>query len=140
MINISPILLGFSLITFLLLIFILNKILYKPLLDFMDNRDMLIKNDLENAMKNSTDVDSCYKEANEILLNAKNQAVAQRTVLLAEAKTNIEQKLKVKKDLLEKEYSLFEKSLEEEKLQLNNTLLSQMPLFRESLKAKLNKI
>ncbi|NLM99373.1 MAG: hypothetical protein GX170_05055 [Campylobacteraceae bacterium] len=51
MLNISPLLLTTTVIIFLVSMYILNKILYKPLLDFMKNRDESIAIDYENASK-----------------------------------------------------------------------------------------
>jgi F-type H+-transporting ATPase subunit b len=125
---------------FLALIVVLNKILYKPLLDFIDNRNSLIKNDLESAAKNADDVSVYYDEANQIILGAKKEVASKRMELLASAKADTNKKLAAKKKKLESEYNEFIKALESEKVELKNALRSQMPLFREAVKAKLGKI
>ncbi|MDR1554588.1 MAG: F0F1 ATP synthase subunit B' [Campylobacteraceae bacterium] len=125
---------------FLALLVILNKILYKPLLDFMDNRNNLIKKDLENAVKNSGDTSVYYEEANKIILEAKNKAAKERADLLAKAKIDSEAKTKEKKNKLEAEYNEFIKTLEKEKKELKNALNGQLPLYKEAIKAKLSKI
>ncbi|MDR2341872.1 MAG: F0F1 ATP synthase subunit B' [Campylobacteraceae bacterium] len=127
-------------IIFLALLVILNKILYKPLLEFMDNRDTLIKKDLENATKNSDDTNVYYEEANKIILEAKNQAAKERADLLAKEKIESEAKIKERKGKLEAEYNEFIKTLEKEKKELKNALNSQLPLYKEAIKAKLSKI
>ncbi|MDR3346083.1 MAG: F0F1 ATP synthase subunit B' [Campylobacteraceae bacterium] len=127
-------------IIFLLLLVILNKILYKPLLGFMDNRNSLIKKDLEGATKNSDDAGVYYEEANKIMLEAKSRASKERLELLAKAKAESEKKLKDRRGKLEFEYNEFLKSLEAEKVELKNALNSQMPLYKEAIKAKLSKI
>ncbi|MDR2790452.1 MAG: F0F1 ATP synthase subunit B' [Campylobacteraceae bacterium] len=125
---------------FLILLVVLNRILYKPLLDFINNRNGLIKKDLENAAQNADDVSVYHEEANQIILNAKNKAAAKRMELLASAKTDAAKQLEAKKSKLESEYNEFIKTLENEKVGLKNALRSQIPLFREALKAKLGKI
>ncbi|MDR0579976.1 MAG: F0F1 ATP synthase subunit B' [Campylobacteraceae bacterium] len=127
-------------IVFLALLVILNKILYKPLLNFMDNRDTLIKKDLENATKNSDDTSVYYEEANKIILEAKNQAAKERADLLAKEKIESEAKIKERKSKLEAEYDEFIKTLEKEKKELKNALNGQLPLYKEAIKAKLSKI
>jgi F-type H+-transporting ATPase subunit b len=125
---------------FLVLLFILNKILYKPLLNFMDNRDAFIKKDLEDATKNSEDTSVYYAKANKIILDAKNKAAKERADLLAKAKIDFENRIKEKKEKLEAEYGEFVKTLEKEKKELRNALNGQLPLYKEAIKAKLSKI
>ncbi|MDR1284711.1 MAG: F0F1 ATP synthase subunit B' [Campylobacteraceae bacterium] len=125
---------------FLVLLFVLNKILYKPLLSFMDSRNTLIKKDLENATKNSTDTSVYYEEVNQIILNAKNEAAKERADILAKAKIHSEDKIKERKSKLEAEYLEFAKALENEKKELKNALIGQLPLYKEAIKAKLSKI
>ena len=119
-------LLAATLIVFLVLLIALNKILYKPLLSFMANRDELIKKDLECASQNSGDADVYYEEANKIMLEAKNKASKERIELLAQAKADSEKKLKEKKGKLELEYNEFIKALETEKVELKNALNGQI--------------
>ena len=51
-----------------------------------------------------------------------------------------ESKAENKRADLDKEHSSFMEKLESEKEALRNSLLSQMPLFKESLKAKFSKL
>ncbi|MDR3177368.1 MAG: F0F1 ATP synthase subunit B' [Campylobacteraceae bacterium] len=140
MLDMSLTLLLSTAIIFLALLVILNKIFYKPLLDFMSNRDVVIKKDLENAAKNSGDTGIYYEEANKIILDAKNKAAQERADILAEAKIDSETKIKEKKNKLEAEYDEFIKALEKEKRELKNALNGQLPLYKEAIKAKLSKI
>ncbi|MDR2635244.1 MAG: F0F1 ATP synthase subunit B' [Campylobacteraceae bacterium] len=140
MLDMNLVLLLSTAVLFLALIVVLNKILYKPLLDFIDNRNNLIKKDLESAAKNADDVSVYYEEANQIILDAKNEVASKRIELLASAHADAEKKLEAKKSKLEAEYGEFIKTLESEKVELKNALKSQMPLFREAVKAKLSKI
>lgn len=125
---------------FLTVLVVLNKSLYQPLIKFMDDRDASIKQDLENAGKNTSDVDSLYKEAEAIIARAKQEASSMREKATLEARKSAEEKVFAKKRELEKDYGEFMASLESEKTNLKNSLLSQMPLFKESLKAKFSQL
>jgi F-type H+-transporting ATPase subunit b len=138
--DIDIVLLCSTTVLFLVLLAVLNKILYKPLLDFINNRNSLIKKDLEDAAQNADDVSVYYEEANQIILDAKNKAAVKRIELLAAAKTDANKQLATKKSKLESEYNKFIKTLDNEKAELKNALRGQIPLFREALKAKLGKI
>jgi F-type H+-transporting ATPase subunit b len=140
MLDISLGLLIASAAVFLIMLVVLNKWLYKPLIKFMDDRDASIKKDLENAGKNTSDVDSLYKEAEAIIAKAKHEASSMREKATFDAKKLAEEKISSKRTELEREYSEFISSLESEKANLKNALLSQMPLFKESLKAKFSQL
>ena len=140
MLDINGGLLVASAVIFLIVLVILNKWLYKPLIKFMDDRDESIKKDLENITKNSGDVDEFYKEADGIVSKAKAEAHAIREKAINEAKKLAEAKISSKKEELERGYNEFITSLEEEKVGLKNSLLSQVPLFKESLKAKFSQL
>jgi F-type H+-transporting ATPase subunit b len=129
-----------TLVVFLLLLVILNKILYKPLLSFMDSRDELIRKDLENAAKNSDETGVYFEEADKILSSAKHKAAEERAKLMADAKEEGEKRLSARRASLDKEYGEFLKALDKERKELKNALTAQMPLFKEALKAKLSKI
>jgi len=49
-------------------------------------------------------------------------------------------KVETKQNELDTEYNKFVEKLNSEKENLKNSLLSQMPLFKESLKAKFSKL
>ena len=140
MLDINGGLLVASAVIFLIVLVILNKWLYKPLIKFMDDRDESIKKDLENVTKNSGDVDEFYKQADDIVSKAKAEAHAIREKAINEAKKLAEAKISSKKEELERGYNEFITSLEEEKVGLKNSLLSQVPLFKESLKAKFSQL
>jgi len=74
MLDVIPALLLVTGVIFLVLLILLNKTLYKPLLGFMDNREKSIKRDLDNAGKNSDEVVAFKKEAEKIILEAKTEA------------------------------------------------------------------
>ncbi len=140
MLDIIPALLLVTGTVFLILLVILNKTLYKPLLEFIDNRNNSINRDLENAGKNASDVVAHYQEIETILSEGKIEAGKIREAALSEAKEKAAKRVEQKKSDLEAQSAVFFKALEAEKDEFRNGLLAQMPLFKESIAAKLSHI
>lgn len=140
MLDISPILLLSSGIVFLLVLARLNSCLYKPLLKHMNDRDAQIKSDMDNAKNNSADVDGMLEEAKSIIAQAKKEAASIREKARLEATEVADAKLADAKAKTEAKYADFVKALDEEKTSLENTLVSQIPQFKEGLKVKLSSI
>ncbi len=127
-------------VIFLLMIMLLNSWLYKPMISFMEDRDETIKKDLEEANQATDNVSELKAEAANILAEAKSEAAAMRQKAVDEAKTLAESKIEGKNDEIAKAYEAFKAELEEERVQLKNSLTSQLPLFKEALKAKYSQI
>jgi len=140
MLDIIPALLLVTGTVFLVLLILLNKTLYRPLLEFIDNRNNSINRDLENAGKNASDVVAYYKEVETILSEGKMEAAKIREAALSEAKEKAAKRIEQKKSDLEVQSVVFFKALESEKDEFKNGLLAQMPLFKESVSAKLSHI
>ncbi len=140
MLDISPILLLSSGIVFLLVLVRLNSCLYKPLFKHMDDRTESIAKDLENAKNNGADIDGMLAEAKEIIAKAKNEASSIREKASNEAQELAGSKLASAKAEANSKYDDFVKSLEVEKESLKTSLESAMPLFKDSLKAKISSI
>ena len=122
--------------TFLILIYLLNRILYKPLLGFMDARDSSIKKDSEGIEGNAADVKALKAEAEVILQNARQEASLIKNKAQENAKQMADAKITQKREELNLKYNEFTAILEEEREELKKTLLSKIPLFEESKKAK----
>jgi len=140
MLDIIPALLLVTGTVFLVMLILLNKTLYKPLLEFIDNRNNSINRDLENAGKNASDVVAYYQEVETLLSEGKIEAAKIREAALNEAKEKASKKVEQKKSDLEVQSVVFFKALESEKDEFKNGLLAQMPLFKESVAAKLSQI
>jgi len=125
---------------FLFLLVLLNNMLFQPLVKFMDDRDASIAKDLEAAKSFSGNSDELNAKADEILSDAKNEAAGIRQKAIDDEKTLAASKVQTKQNELEREYSKFVEKLASEKENLKNALISQMPLFKESLKAKFSKL
>lgn len=106
----------------------------------MDDRENSIAKDLESAKSLSNNSEALHNEAEEILNNAKAEATAIREKAIGEAKAVAQSNVANKQGELSKEYDAFLEKLSGEKESLRNTLLSQMPLIKESLKAKFAKL
>jgi len=130
----------FVLALFLFLLVVLNTMLVQPLVKFMDDRDNSIAKDLEAAKGLSGNSDELNAKADENISNAKNEAAVIRQKAVDDEKALSASKVETRQNELEKEYGDFVEKLTKEKESLKNALLSQMPLFKESLKAKFSKL
>jgi len=130
----------FVLVLFLFLLVLLNNMLFQPLVKFMDDRDASIAKDLEAAKSFSGNSDELNAKADEILGDAKNEAGGIRQKAIDDEKTLAASKVQTKQNELENKYNIFIEKLSSEKENLKNALISQMPLFKESLKAKFSKL
>jgi len=130
----------FVLALFLTLLVLLNNMLFKPLIKFMDDRDASIAKDLEAAKSFGSNTDELNAKADTIISEAKNEAATIRQKAIDDEKTLAASKVETKQNEIDKEYEGFVEKLASEKEKLKNELLSQLPLFKESLKAKFSKL
>jgi len=140
MLDINPLLLGITIVVFLILIAVLNSLLFKPLFNYMEERDASIKNDQDKVGNNDSEIAELTAEAQNIVNEAKLEAAAIREKVVAEAKELAESKIEAKRAELANDKAEFEKSLAETREELKNTLLSQVPLYKEAVKAKFSQI
>ena len=140
MLDINPILLLVTFVVFVSLIAVLNSWLYNPLFSFMNKRDEDIKKDLEKTGSNDDEIKTLTEKANSIIMTAKLEAAALREKVITDAKELAESKLEAKRAELASEYLEFEQSLAKAKDELTSDLMSQVPVFKEAVKAKFNQI
>ena len=140
MLDISPALLLVAVTTFLVMLVLLNKMLYRPLLEFVQNRDKAIANDYENAGKNTSDISAYQEEAERIIREAKAEATKIRADVIQEAKETSLRKIEQRKAELEEEYGAFLEGLSKERVELKTSLLEQMPMFKDGIQTKLQHI
>ena len=140
MLDISLGLILLTAVVFFLLVFLLNKWLYRPLLSFMQEREESIARDLQNASANESGAHEILAEAQTIVQNAKAEANAQKKEAVEAAKAEVAKLLEAKKSELEKRYEEFLQELAKEEESIRSALISQTPLFKEALKAKFNKL
>ncbi len=130
----------FVLALFLILLVLLNNMLFQPLIRFMDDRDEAIAQDLEAAKSFSNNSDELNIKANEIISKAKSDAAEIRQKAITNEKILAVNKVESKQSELDDRYSEFLLQLNSDRETLKNSLISQMPLFKESLKAKFSKL
>jgi F-type H+-transporting ATPase subunit b len=106
----------------------------------MDDRTESIAKDLANAKSNGSDIDGMLVEAKEIIAKAKNEASLIREKATTQAKESTGSKLASAKSDIETKYNDFVKSLLVDKESLKESLVASMPMFKESLKLKINSI
>jgi len=140
MLDINPILLLATFVVFVSLIAALNSWLYNPLFNFMKKRDEDIKRDLGKVGSNDSEIAELNNKAESIIKNAKLEAAALREKVIADAKELADSKIEAKRAELAQEFLEFEKSLQNNKKELTNELMSQVPVFKEAVKAKFSQI
>ena len=93
-----------SIITFITFVILMNKILYAPILNVMEERKRFIDGNFEAAASNDAKSESISKEREEMLISAKDTArvkyvevldefKAQRTDIISEAQSNSKNEL-----------------------------------------------
>ena len=138
MLDISLGLLVLTAAIFFVLLFLLNGWLYQPLLRFMQERDESIARDLENADTNEDETKKLLQEAQDEVARAKSEASRMKSEAIEVVKAEVAVEIEKKKAELEKRYEAFLEELKKEEEAVRSTLISQMPLFKEALKAKFN--
>ena len=140
MLDINLSLMVVMLVIFFVMLYRLNKTLYQPLLGFMDDRDAVIAKDMDAARNMSGNTEELQARAQANLNEAKAIAGKLRQDAIETGKIKAGEAIARKQAELEKTQERFSVKMEEEKLVLENALLSQIPLVKESLKAKFSQL
>jgi F-type H+-transporting ATPase subunit b len=120
-----------QLINFLALLFILNEILYKPILAKMREREALIRKDQEKALELEQQVLAQEDKHQEELAKARQTAAQEKTSLMAEAKSKESAVLAKARTEAAKIVDDMKKTIEGDAEQVRKTLEAQMaPLAR----------
>lgn len=139
MLDIHLPLMVFVFVVLMTLLFLLNRILFKPLIGFMDERNQSIAKDLESSKNLSGDSEELHAKAMQVISDAKTEAAIIRQKAIDEAKLVAQGKIDAKQKELEAAYDSFAQNLAKEKNALKDALLAQMPQFKDGIKAKLSK-
>ena len=140
MLDINLSLMVVMLLVFFVMLYQLNRVLYKPLLKFMDDRDAAIAKDMDIAKNMSGNTDTLQAKAQNHINEAKAAAAKLRQEAVEEAKSKSAEAIAKKQAELEKMQAEAAKKLKEERVVLENALLSQIPLVKEGLKAKFSQL
>jgi F-type H+-transporting ATPase subunit b len=140
MLDINLGLLIFTAVVFFALIYLLNNILYQPLLGFMQKREELIKSDMDNIAENSGDVESSLNKANTLISDAKSEAASIRESALTKAKETAAKELETAQAAIEAKYDAFVQELGADRAALKSYLLANLSSYQNSLQTKLKNI
>ena len=127
-------------VIFLGLITVLNFILYKPLLKFIDARNDAIKNDEESASKNTSDLGVCEAQIEQLIAAARSEAGKIKQEAINAAKDAAAKIVSEKRGVLEADYDAFIQNLNAQKSDFRADLQQKLPELQAALKAKLARI
>ncbi|HRF56651.1 MAG TPA: hypothetical protein PLV58_04555 [Campylobacterales bacterium] len=133
MLDIDPNLLAFEIVTFLALVAILNTVLYKPLLGFMEERNSNLKADVGLAGSQESEREALNAEATALIAEAKNEGSKIRHEAVAKAKAEAAIKINAAKDSVEVKISNFSGELIAQKAELKATIIANQESYKQSL-------
>ena len=140
MLEIDLPLVALTAVVFLALIAILNSVLYKPLLGFVDKRNQDVKNDEDSISKNTSDLSVFEAQVEQILSAARAEAGKIKQDALNAAKEAAGKITAEKRAELEVDYDAFVQNLQAQKNEFKAELMSSLPELRSALKSKLARI
>jgi len=140
MLDINPGLLIFTAVVFLALIYLLNNILYQPLLGFIQKREELLKSDLDNIAQDGGDVANFLEKANTLISDAKSEAANIKETAITKAKDAAAKELEIAQNAIEEKYDAFVIELKAESTSLKSELTSNLSTYQNSLQTKLKNI
>lgn len=127
-------------VIFLVVIFILNVLLYKPLLKFMDERAVSIDNDEKKVKDNFEEMTNFGEELSKIKQDTRDEINAIKQKATAQARSLADEEIQKKKDELEQKMQAFTTQLLQEKNELEHELKLRLPLWQESLRKKIKEL
>ena len=127
-------------VIFLGLIAVLNSILYKPLLKFIDARNDAIKNDEESASKNTSDLGVYEAQIEQLIATARSEASKIKQEAINAAKDAAAKIVNERRGVLEADYDAFIQKLNTQKSDFRADLQQKLPELQAALKAKLARI
>jgi len=121
-------------VNFLILLFILSKLLYKPIVNLLEERKNKIEKGLADAEKSKNNLEKAeldaekirekaYKESNEILENAKNEATEETKKIVSKAEKQAED---IRKHAATESLATKDKALKEAKGQISEVVLAAL--------------
>ena len=140
MLEIDLPLVALTAVVFLALIAILNSVLYKPLLGFVDKRNQDVKNDEDSISKNTSDLSVFEAQVEQILSAARAEAGKIKQDAINAAKEAAGKITAEKRAELEVDYDAFVQNLQAQKNEFKAELMNSLPELRSTLKSKLARI
>lgn len=127
-------------VLFIVLIYLLNQMVYIPLLDFMKKREDIIAEDLKNVSNMDETVKEYKKEAHDVIASAKAEASKMKEEAISKFKAELEKKIEAKRAELEEKYASFLQELSKEKEALKATLENKLPEYQNKIKSKITQL
>lgn len=140
MLEIDPKLLGITVVVFLVMIYLLNVILYKPILSFVDNRNESIANEEKELSKYGNDTKKYEEECVAILASARDEVSKLKAAAIQSANELSKSKIDAERARLEADYKEFEASLKTEQEALKVALSDNLPIIKTEIKSVLSKL
>ncbi len=140
MLEIHPLLLLITIVLFLALIFVLNCVVYKPLVAFMDERAKLLAKGDTEAESAAQTVKELEAKRTSILKEARDKAAAIKSEALEAAKLSAQKIVDAKKAEIAESYAKFEADLASQQQELRGLLVQNSPEFKEALAQKMRQI
>lgn len=129
----------YTVFLFIIFTFVMNKVLYKPLMRFMEQRDEMVQND-EDFIKSSTNViNECEVEIRSILDKARAESYQIRQELSEKYKNKYNEAIFIEKGKLDKDFSDFLSKLEDDRVEFESKLMSDIESYRQSFRESVNK-
>ena len=125
---------------FLVMILILNSMLYKPLLRFIDERNSSIKNDENKVKENSQEMLGANDEVEKIHQSTREEIHKIKQSAINQAKEEAQVAIQAKKEELERKMASFYVELNAQKEELKQNLLKNLPEFKKLLENNIKKI
>lgn len=140
MLEIDPKLLGITVVVFLVMIYLLNVILYKPILSFVDSRNESIANEEKELPKYGNDTKKYEEECAAILASARDEVSKLKAAAIQSANELSKSKIDAERARLEADYKEFEASLKTEQEALKVALSDNLPIIKTEIKSVLSKL
>lgn len=137
--GLNPVLLGAQIVNFLIIFFILKKLLYKPIVTMLKKRQATIKEGLEQAEEARIKLEKVVIEEKNILMNAQLQSKkiiedAKKELAEITKQVNDEGKIRTEKLLDDAKEQIARESAETEKRLAVNTSKLAISFLEKSLK------
>lgn len=129
-----------TMVIFLAMVAILNSMLYKPLLRFMDERNSSIKNDENKVKENSQEMLGANDEVEKIHQSTREEIHKIKQSAINQAKEEAQIAIQTKKEELERKMTSFYVELNAQKEELKQNLLKSLPEFKQILENNIKKI
>lgn len=136
----DPYLMLLVFVVFLLTMVLLNVWLFKPLIGFMDEREAILRKDLDSISSSDTQVQEIQQQIQDILSDARARSSEILQKATSDAKSHYEANLQKKQEELAKKLQDFRANLEKQKEASKKELLAHLGEFEDALKLKIKQL